>query len=142
MARAQQMLPQPAQDRTRKLMLAYALLLHKEFQAAEPLLSDLLQHTPPDPSEILPVLLAWARIGAGHPEQAAGLVARNPVPNTTVEVFGSLGFPRLLFLRAEVLENQGRREDALANYRLFLTLSGPDPGIFGEEAKARQATAK
>jgi tetratricopeptide (TPR) repeat protein/TolB-like protein len=142
MARAQQMLPQPAQDRTRKLMLAYALLLHKEFQAAEPVLSDLLQHTPPDPSEILPVLLAWARVGADHPEQATGLVERNPVPNTTVEVFGSLGFPRLLFLRAEVLENHGRREEALANYRLFLTLSGPDPGIFGEEAKARQATAK
>ena len=142
MARAQQLLPQPAQERTRKLMLAYTLLLHKEFRAAEPVLSDLFQHTPPDPSEILPVLWAWARVGAGHPEQAAGLVERNPVPNTTVEIFGSLAFPRLLFLRAAVLEKQGRREEAGANYRLFLTLSGPDAGAFGEEAKAREAIAK
>ena len=123
-------------------MLAYTLLLHKEFRAAEPVLSDLFQHTPPDPSEILPVLWAWARVGAGHPEQAAGLVERNPVPNTTVEIFGSLAFPRLLFLRAAVLEKQGRREEAGANYRLFLTLSGPDAGAFGEEAKAREAIAK
>jgi hypothetical protein len=88
------------------------------------------------------VLWAWARVGAGHPEQAAGLVERNPVPNTTVEIFGSLAFPRLLFLRAAILEKQGRREEAGANYRLFLTLSGPDAGAFGEEAKAREAIAK
>ncbi len=123
-------------------MLAYALLLHKEFLAAEPVLSDLFQHTPPDPSEILPVLLAWARVEAGHPEDAASLLARNPVPNINAEIFGSVAFPRLLFLRAEILQKGGRREEALANYRLFLTLSGPDAATFGEEAKARQATSK
>ncbi len=142
MAHAQQMLPQPAQERARKLMLAYALLLHKEFQAAEPVLSDLYQHTPPDPSEILPVLLAWARVEAGHPEQAAGLVERNPVPNINPEMFGSLAFPRLLFLRASVLEKQGRRAEAGVNYKLFLALSGPDARAFGEEAKARTAIGK
>jgi len=142
MARAQQMLPQPAQERTRKLILACTLLLHKEFQAAEPILSDLYQHTPPDPSEILPVLLAWARVESGHPEQAAGLVERNPVPNIRPEIFGSLAFPRLLFLRAAVLEKQGRHEEAVANYRLFLTLSGPDECAFGEETKARAAIGK
>ena len=30
----------------------------------------------------------------------------------------------------------------LANYRLFLTLSGPDASAFGEEAKARAAIGK
>jgi hypothetical protein len=123
-------------------MLAYALLLHKEFQAAEPVLSDLYQHTPPDPSETLPVLLAWARVASGHPEQAAGLVERNPAPNVRPEIFGSLAFPRLLFLRAAVLEKQGRHEEAAANYRLFLTLSGPDAGTFGEEARARASVGK
>lgn len=142
MARAQQILPQPAQERTRKVMLAYALLLHREFQAAEPVLSDLFQHTPPDPSENLPVLLAWARVESGYPEAAAGLVERNPVPNPTPEIFGALAFPRLLFLRAAVLEKQGRREEASANYRLFLTLSGPDASAFGEEAQARKAIGK
>ncbi len=141
-ARAQQMLPQPGQERTRKLMLAYSLLLHKEFQAAEPILSDLCQHTAPDPSEILPVLLAWARVEAGHPAEAAPLVERNPVPNAAPEIFTSLAFPRLLYLRAAVLEKQGRREEAAGNYRMFVTLRGPDAGAYGEEAKARQAIGK
>jgi len=141
-ARAEQMLPQPAQERTRKLMLAYALLLHKEFQAAEPVLSDLRQHTPPEPSEILPVLLAWARVESGHPEQAAALVERNPVPNVRPEIFGSLAFPRLLFLRAAELDRQSRHQEAVVNYRLFLTLSGPDDSAFGEEARARAAIGK
>ena len=141
-ARARQILPQPAQERTRKLMLACALLLHKEFQAAEPVLADLVQHTTPDPSEVLQVLLAWARVEAGHPEQAAGLVERNPVPNANPEIFGSLAFPRLLFLRAAVLEKQGRRDEAVANYKLFLALSGPGAGAFGEEARARAAIGK
>ncbi len=141
-ARAQQMLPQPEQERTRKLMLAYALLLHKEFLPAEPVLSDLCRHTPPEPSEILPVLQAWARVESGHPEQAAGLIERNPVPNVRPEIFGSLAFPRLLFLRAAVLEKQGRREEAAANYRLFLAVSGPEAAAFGEEARARASIGK
>jgi len=45
-------------------------------------------------------------------------------------------------LRAEVLARQGRNDDAGGNYRLFLTLSGPDPQMFGEEARARQAPGK
>jgi tetratricopeptide (TPR) repeat protein/TolB-like protein len=141
-ARALRMMPEPAQQRTRKLILAYALLLHKDFHAAEPVLSDLYQHTPPDPPEILPVLLAWARVETGRLEEAANLLGRNPVPNPVPEIFTSLVFPRLFYLRARVLEKQGRGQIAAGSYRLFLTLSGPDASAFGEEAMARQAMAK
>jgi len=141
-ARAEKLLPGPAQEKTRKVMLAYALLLQKEFQAAAPLLSDLYQHSTPDPQEILPVLVAWAQVETGRSEDAAPLLQRNPVPVINPEMSASLAFPRALFLRATVLDKQGRRDDALALYRLFLALSGPDAQAFGEEAQARQALAR
>jgi hypothetical protein len=78
----------------------------------------------------------------GHFEDAAPLVARNPVPNTAPEIFASLAFPRVLFLRAAMLDKQGRKTEAARDYRLFLTLSGPDAKAFGEEAKARQAITR
>jgi hypothetical protein len=126
----------------RKIVLAYALLLHKEFQAAEPILSDLYQHSAPEPNEILPLLLAWTKVEAGHFEQAAPLVERYPVPSTSGDIFTSLALPRLFYLRGAILEKQGRRDDAAKNYRLFLTLSGQDAQVFGEEDKARQALGK
>src|SRR5205085_7870482 len=122
--------------------LAYALLLHKEFQAAEPILTDVYQHSAPEPQDILPVLLAWTRVETGHFEQAAPLVERTPVPSTTGDIFTSLAFPRLFYLRGAILEKQGRHDEAAKNYRLFLALSGPDAQIFGDEAKARQALGK
>ena len=141
-ARAQKLLPGPEQEKTRKVMLAYTLLLQKEFQAAAPVLSDLYQRSTPDPQEILPVLVAWAQVETGRYEEAARLLQRNPVPNITPEMSASLAFPRLLFLRATVLDKKGRRDHARAAYRLFLALSGPDDEAFGEEARARQALAR
>ena len=138
-ARAEQLLPGPDKARLRQIVLVYALLLHKEFQAAEPLLSDLYQHSPPEPQQILPVLLAWTKLETGHLEQAAPLVERNPLPGASGDIFTSLAFPRLFYLRGVILEKQGRRDEAAKNYRIFLTLSGPDALVFGEEAKARQA---
>jgi tetratricopeptide (TPR) repeat protein/TolB-like protein len=141
-ARARQGLPEPPPEQTRKTVLAYALLLQREFQAAEPILRDLYQHSTPDPQEILPVFLAWAQVETGHFEDAARFVQRNPVPNVTPDFFASLAFPRLLFVRAAVLEKQAQRDAAVNTYRLFLALSGPEAKAFGEEAKARQATGK
>lgn len=141
-ARAEQLLPGPQKERLRKIILAYTLLLHKEFQAAEPLLSDLYQHSPPEPQQILPVLLAWTKVENGNFEQAAPLVQRNPIPNIFGDIFTSLAYPRLFYLRGTILAKQGRRDEAAKNYRLFLTLSGPDALVYGEEAKARQALGK
>ncbi len=141
-ARAQQLLPGPPEDTARKVMTAYALLLQKDFQSAAPVLLDLYQHTAPDPRETLPVLVAWTEVETGRVEDAAQLVQRNPVPSTAPDIFSSLAFPRFLFLRAATLEKLGRREDAANNYRLFLTLSGPDPQVFGEEGRARRAIGK
>ena len=141
-ATAAQTLPGAAQERARKLVLAYTLLLQKEWQAAQPLLLELYQHTAPDPTQILPVLLAWTYVETGRFEDAAPLVAANPVPHTAPEIFASLAFPRLLFLRAAVLAKQGRNAEAGRDYRLFLTLSGPDAKAFGEEAEARQAITR
>ena len=122
--RALELLPRPEDAHARSLMLAYALLLQKDFADALPILADLYQHSAPDPHETLPVLLAWAQIETGHFDDAAPLVLRNPMPNSTPDLFDSLAFPRLLLLRAEVFEKQGRAAEAASTRRLFATLTG------------------
>jgi Tfp pilus assembly protein PilF/TolB-like protein len=124
--RAVELLPRPEDERTRNLMLGYALLLQNEFSAAVPVLSDAYQHSAAEPREILPVLVAWAQIETGHIDDAARFVQRNPISNPTPDLFASLAFPRLLRLRAAVLEKQGKAAEAAATRRLFVTLSGQD----------------
>jgi tetratricopeptide (TPR) repeat protein len=139
--RASRMFPASGQQRAKNLTLAYALLLAREFQAAASTLQDVYQHSAPDPGEQVPVLLAWALEETGKSELAAPLLARNPVPNTGADVFSSLSFPRLFFLRAALAERQNKPDEAARNYRQFLTLSGPDAEIFGQEERARQLLA-
>ncbi|HLN04405.1 MAG TPA: hypothetical protein VK335_34270 [Bryobacteraceae bacterium] len=124
--RALGLLPRPEEEPTRNLMLGYALLLQNEFSAAAPVLSEAYQHSAAEPREILPVLVAWAQIETGHIEDAARFVQRNPIPNPTPDLFAGLAFPRLLLLRAAVLEKQGKAADAATTRRLFVTLSGQD----------------
>jgi tetratricopeptide (TPR) repeat protein/TolB-like protein len=123
--RAMELLPRPEDERTREWMLGCALLLQKEFQAAVPVLSDLYQHSAPEPHEILPVLLAWAQLETGDTGDAARLVQRNPVPAAAADIFATLAFPRLLMLRAAVLEKEGKDAEAASARRLFVSLSGP-----------------
>lgn len=124
--RALELLPHPEDAPARDMMLGCALLLQKEFQAAVPVLSDVYQYSPPEPQEILPVLLAWAELETGHTDEAARFVQRNPIPDRAPDLFASLAFPRLLALRAAVLEREGRTPEAANARRLFATLSGPD----------------
>ena len=123
--RARALLPRPADERTRNLVLSYALLLQNDFAAALPVLTGLYQHSAPDPRETLPVLLAWAQMETGHIDDAARLAMRNPIPNPAPDLFASLAFPRVLSLRAAVLEKQGHNGEALKLRQLVLTLGGP-----------------
>jgi len=124
--RALELFPHPGDERTRNLILGCTLLLQNEFAAAVPVLSEVYQHSAPEPREILPVLLAWAQIETGHIDDAARLVLRNPIPNPTPELFASLAFPRLLQLQANVLEKQGKAAEAASAHGLLVTLSGQD----------------
>ncbi|HZT30394.1 MAG TPA: hypothetical protein VFA33_10950 [Bryobacteraceae bacterium] len=128
------------QEGLRRYALAHALLFARDFEAAAPVLDQLYRSTDPSADWELPVLLAWAYTATGRWQDAAPLVARNPIPD--VRNLGSepsLWFPRLFFLRAAVLERQGKRPDSRKNYQLFVQLSGPDPLIWGEEQRARRA---
>jgi tetratricopeptide (TPR) repeat protein len=115
----------------RQLSLAYALLFAKQFAAAEPVLKQLYDQSSPTAEQNLPVLLAWSLIETGRWQQAAPLVATNPIPRAAgLDPFSCLAFPRLFFLRGVALEKQGKVDDARRNYALFSKLAGPDPDIF------------
>ena len=138
LARAKTLVPDPAQQAIGNVALADALLFSKEFGEALPLLQSMYKGGNPSADEGLPVLLAWANVETGHIDEAAALLQTTP-PLSDVGLTWStpLYFPRMFYLRAVVAEKQGKADVARENWRIFHTLSGPDPLMWGEEAKGK-----
>lgn len=135
--RAQRAFAGPGEQLVRETALAYALLLGGHHNAAVGILRDLLARTSPEPSEALPVMLAWALLESG--QQADQWLARWPVPPSGLEPFACLVFPRVVYLHARALENQGRRQEARDLYRLFLDLAGERKLAPSERQRAESA---
>jgi Flp pilus assembly protein TadD len=137
-ARAQHDFTQPAQKPTRDLLLSYALLAEQQFAAAARILEPMYEHTANSADESLPVLLAWAWLESGKPKEAAGLLRFNPIPPATgVRPLSVFDFPRLFYLRGRVAALAGNPQQAQSYYALFLKLSGNEPLMWAEEAKAK-----
>ncbi len=117
----------------------YGLLLSRQFSAAVPVLKSVNSRTLLSPEDDTPVMLAWAQLASGQPGDAASLLSLTPVPQVSrPNPFHVFTFPRIVFLRAQAAELAGRREEAFRQYRLFATLSGPTPLVFGEEKVAQE----
>ena len=121
------------------LVDAYAFIFAKKFQDAIPLLQILYGATNPGSDGQIRTLLAWAYVETGAVDKAAGLVDSYPLPLAAGDsLFASLSFPRFLFVRGVVLEQQGKRDDARKSYELYLKYTGNLPGQFSDDdAKAR-----
>jgi tetratricopeptide (TPR) repeat protein len=119
---------------------AFARLFERKFTDAVPMLEGLYRETNPAADAQVRTLLAWAYVESGRIPQAQQLLERAPIPLSSVEpLFADLIFPRYLYLRGAVLQNQGKRAEAKQNYELFLKYAGDMPGIFGDQSKARQS---
>ena len=137
-ARAERLAPNPAQAAIRNTTLAYALLLSKQYQAAEPVLEQLYRQGQ-TAGEGLPVLLAWAYLETGRTAEAAGLLRFNPIPPTGgLDPLASLYFPRVFYLRGLAAERLGKAGEAQQSYALFEKLSGAGVPLLGEDLKAHQ----
>ena len=137
-ARANVLVPNPAQAAIRNTALADALLAAKEYAAALPVLQQMYDSGNPNGGEGLPVLLAWADLETGHVAEAAALLRSNPsLSEVGLNWATPLYFPRIFYLRAVVAEKQGKPEEARENWRIFRALSGPDPLMWGEERQAK-----
>jgi tetratricopeptide (TPR) repeat protein len=138
--RAERAFPEPFEAGLKQYALSSALLLSRSFPEAAVQLTKLSGQTPPGSQDPVDTLLAWALAETGGFKPAEDLLALTPLPDSLHEhPLLSLSFPRILFLRAVVQEEQGRRDQARANYQLFLQLSGDLPMVFGEERRAREA---
>ena len=126
----------PARDR----MLAYALLLDGEFDAASEVLKRIYSAVGTPPEEETAILLAWSYVETGRYQDAAPLLRFNPVPAADgPSPFVSFFFPRLFYLRGEAATRAGHADEARADFKLFLQLSGPDGLVWGEEKNAGAA---
>jgi tetratricopeptide (TPR) repeat protein len=130
--------PEPSQSPFKDYARAYAPLFAKDVPAATQALEEMFQRPTNDLDDGLGVLLAWAYEVAGQWQKAEVLLRLNPLPQAAgLPLFSSLYFPRLFFLRGAVLDKEGQRREASRNYQLFLSLSGPDAEMWGEEHRAR-----
>lgn len=122
--RAERSFPDPAQERMKRFALGYALLLAGHFDAAAPLWREIYRQSNPLSPEGSEVLLAWALIESGRWDGVEDLIARNPIPAATgPSPFASLAFPRVLDLRARLLEKQGETGQAAETRKIFERLS-------------------
>ena len=118
---------------------AYALLFARKYAEATPLLEMLYRETDPHTDGQIRTLLAWAYVKTNRAGDAAKLIGTYPLPLSSGEaLFASLVFPRYLFVRGAVLQQQGKRAEAKAAYELFLKYSGDMPDIFGDDATAQK----
>lgn len=124
-ARAANAFPNPAQAGLRRLALAAALLLSKNFADAVGPLEDVYRATQPSSPDWPAVPLAWALIETSRYERVPQLLSGNPPPEPTDEnPLLSLGFPRVFFLRALLAQKQGQPDDAKAHFALFRKFTG------------------
>jgi hypothetical protein len=109
----------------RDSILAYALLLSREFAPAAEVLRRLHDSGNSSNSDGTAVLLAWAYLETGQGKDATALLEFNPVPSVTGPgFFTPFHFPRIFELRARLAQMQGRTAEAEANGKLFAALSG------------------
>lgn len=139
--RVRQAFPQAGEEPARLIALAHALLLNGYFREAVPVLRELVSRIPPSPSESGPILLAWALLESG--QDAGPWLARWRVPDSGLpDPLECFVFPRIVWLRARMLERQGKTEPAGELYRLFLRLAGDRPDVFRERQRAAPARGR
>lgn len=119
---------------------AYALLFARKYGEALQPLEAIYRETNPSVDGQIRTLLAWADVETGRMVEARTLVQIFPLPLSAGDpVLASLIFPRFLYVRGVVLENEGKKSKARRSYELFLRYAGDLPDAFGEEAAARRA---
>jgi Flp pilus assembly protein TadD len=117
---------------------AYALLFARKYAEAVPLLEAIYRETNPAADGQVRTLLAWAYVETGRFAEARKLVQIYPLPLSSGDpVFASLVFPRILYLRGAVLQNEGRGAEAKRSMELFLKYAGDVPDVFGSKGELR-----
>jgi thioredoxin-like negative regulator of GroEL len=110
-----------------KMADALALLFAGKFQEAVPLLQAVYSETNPSSDGQVRTLLAWAYVETGAVDKAASLTDAYPLPLGPGDpLFASLIFPRSLFLRAAVLQHQGKHDEASKSLQLYSAYGGQD----------------
>lgn len=123
-----------------KTVNALAFLFQKKYDRALPELEAAYREANPNTDGQVRAQLAWANVETGRMEAARALLKLYPIPLQSGDVlFSSLTFPRIFYLKGAVLENEGKRDEAKRDYRLYLKFAGNLPSIFGDEEKARKA---
>jgi tetratricopeptide (TPR) repeat protein len=124
-AAGDRMLSAPQLKAVKSLALAYALYLSRDWQAAEPVWKQLIEHATADDAITL-AIYGQILVELHREREAEPLVRLFPIfrPEGTQE-FHSLVIPKIFDTRAAVLAAQGKPEESAASRKVFQTLWGP-----------------
>lgn len=104
---------------------ALALIFAKRFREAIPLLQSVYSETNPSADGQVRTLLAWAFVETGATAEAGKLIGIYPLPLSSGDpVLASLIFPRYLQVRSQVLEHEGKKDEAQRDRELYLKYGG------------------
>ena len=107
----------------------YRMLEAKQFAEAVPVLKSLLAEADPLAPEQFNILLAWALVETGRTSEAAPLLETYGAPPAGLEgPFIRFTFPRIFLLKAQVLDQQGKRGEGDAMRAIYRKLSGTTGG--------------
>jgi hypothetical protein len=100
-------------------------VFEKKYREAIPLLETRYAQTNPSGDAQVRTLLAWAYLETGQIDKAAGLLNVYPLPLSDGDpMFAALFFPRYLFVRSAVLQQQGKKEEAKRSQELYSRYAG------------------
>jgi hypothetical protein len=113
-------------------------LFARKYAEAVPLLEAIYRETSPTSDGQIRTLLAWTYVDTGRVADARKLVQIYPIPLSSGDpVFVSLMFPRFLYVRGVVLQNEGKRAEAKKSMDLFQKYAGDVPDILGAKGGLR-----
>jgi len=105
--RSETQLNEPATAGAKRLALAYALLLDKQYQEASLVLREIYESNNPDAADNFRELLAWTYVELGKWDEARPLLLTWPVPSSSSdETFECLSYPKSVEIRKRLKEHR------------------------------------
>ncbi len=134
-ARAEQVFPGAQSLTLRRFAVGYSLLFAGNFADAAPVWREIADNSLTD--RALAAIYGWTLVETGRAREAGPMLRYNPIPQpNSAADFSSLVYPGILYARAAQFDQEGKKADALRNYKLFLTLVGTAEDVFGDKRHA------
>lgn len=128
-------------DRLRAELSALSLTCRRDWAAAAAAWKNVRERAPGGTDGPWRELLAFSLVSAGRAAEAAAVIGKSwPLLSAgQMQFYDFLVYPALFYTRAEIARAEGRNEEAIRYYDLFLRFTGDRADLAQQAARARAA---